>query len=277
MAGFIGSPQMNLLDVRVEGGALYLGTHRVRLEAVAGAAPAGGITVGVRPEGWELVGADDGIPVRIDLVEELGSDSFAYGSADLGDRRRRVSVRLPHRDPAAAGTHDPRRGAAAGRPPLRRRDRPPPDADPSYLTYRENATRRSGDGLRRAAPLPLDPRPSVRDVTSGSRTLWEQGEEPGHEVAALAVALLLTATTIDLALADRLGLLFDLTFVTVCARAALMVRPADFFTVGVLPPLAMLACVASARGRRAGFRRARAGRRRAGDRVRACPRTRSPS
>ncbi len=84
----------------------------------------------------------------------------------------------------------------------------------------------------------------MRDVTSRSRTLWEQGEEPGHEVAALAVALLLTATTIDLALADRLGLLFDLTFVTVCARAALMVRPAGFFTVGVLPPLAMLACVA---------------------------------
>ena len=81
-------------------------------------------------------------------------------------------------------------------------------------------------------------------MTSGSRTLWDQGEEPGHEVAALAVALLLTAMTIDLALADRLGLLFDLTFVTVCARAALMVRPADFFTVGVLPPLGMLACVA---------------------------------
>ena len=80
-------------------------------------------------------------------------------------------------------------------------------------------------------------------MSRGSRTLWESGEEPGHEVAALAVALLLTATTIDLALGDRLGLLFDLAFVTVCARAALTVRPADFFTVGVLPPLAMLACV----------------------------------
>ena len=81
-------------------------------------------------------------------------------------------------------------------------------------------------------------------MTSGSRTLWESGEEPGHEVAALAVALLLTAVTVDLTLSDRLGLLFDLAFVTVCARAALMVRPADFFTVGVLPPLAMLASVA---------------------------------
>jgi hypothetical protein len=83
----------------------------------------------------------------------------------------------------------------------------------------------------------------VRDVRSGSHTLWESGEEPGHEVAALAVALLLTAVTVDLALSDRLGLLFDLAFVTVCARAAVMVRPADFFTAGVLPPLAMLACV----------------------------------
>ena len=63
-------------------------------------------------------------------------------------------------------------------------------------------------------------------------------------MAALAVALLITATTIDLALGDRIGLLFDLAFVTVCARAALMVRPAHFFTVGMLPPLAMLACMA---------------------------------
>lgn len=80
-------------------------------------------------------------------------------------------------------------------------------------------------------------------MTSAAPTLWEQGDDPGHEVAALTVALLLTATTIDLALADDLGLLFDLAFVTVCAVAALRVRPADFFTVGVLPPLAMLSAV----------------------------------
>ena len=83
----------------------------------------------------------------------------------------------------------------------------------------------------------------MEDVTSASRTLWDEGDDPGHEMAALAVALLLTATTIDLLLGDRLGLLFDLTFVTVCATTALLVRPSDFFTVGVLPPLAMLATV----------------------------------
>ncbi|WP_322937937.1 ABC transporter ATP-binding protein [Nocardioides bizhenqiangii] len=104
VAGFIGSPQMNLLDVRFDGTGLFLGTHRIRLEATADVASVRRVTVGVRPEGWDLVGADEGIPVRIDLVEELGSDSFAYGSAQLGDRTRTVSVRLPRRDPAAVGT-----------------------------------------------------------------------------------------------------------------------------------------------------------------------------
>jgi len=95
---------MNLLDVRAEDGVLRVGDHRLRLAMTSDAAPAGGITVGVRPEGWEVVGAGAGIPVRIDLVEELGSDSFAYGTAALGDSTRTVSVRLPHRDHAEVGT-----------------------------------------------------------------------------------------------------------------------------------------------------------------------------
>ncbi|AIY18637.2 hypothetical protein KR76_21090 [Pimelobacter simplex] len=62
-------------------------------------------------------------------------------------------------------------------------------------------------------------------------------------MVSLAVALLLTATVLDLLLSDGLGLLFDLAFVTVCVGAALAVRPSDFFAVGVLPPLAMFAIV----------------------------------
>ncbi len=73
------------------------------------------------------------------------------------------------------------------------------------------------------------------------RTLWEEGREPGRDVAALTFAVLLTALVVDLLLSHRLGLLFDLTFVTLCVAAALTVRPPDYFTIGVLPPLAMLA------------------------------------
>lgn len=75
------------------------------------------------------------------------------------------------------------------------------------------------------------------------RTIWDEGRRPGHEVVALTVALLLTAVVLDLLLSVRLGLLFDLAFVTLCVLAAIRVRPADFFTVGVLPPLAMLTAV----------------------------------
>lgn len=47
----------------------------------------------------------------------------------------------------------------------------------------------------------------------------------------------------DLALTDTLSVFYDLAFVTLCLAAALSVRPRDFFVVGVLPPLLMLATV----------------------------------
>ena len=37
--------------------------------------------------------------------------------------------------------------------------------------------------------------------------------------------------------------MFDLSFVALCVALALMVRPRDFFTIGVLPPLMMLGVV----------------------------------
>ena len=77
-----------------------------------------------------------------------------------------------------------------------------------------------------------------------ARTLWEEGREPGREVAALTVALLMTVTVIEVGFADRLGMLFDVVFIALCLYAALSVRPSDFFTVGVLPPLVMLGIVA---------------------------------
>ena len=105
VAGFIGSPQMNLLPARPRPDGVYLGALRLDLDVdLTADVPDGGLTVGVRPESWQVVGAGAGVPVRIELVEELGSDSFAYGLADLGGRSITVSVRLPHRDPAAAGS-----------------------------------------------------------------------------------------------------------------------------------------------------------------------------
>jgi uncharacterized protein DUF6542 len=72
------------------------------------------------------------------------------------------------------------------------------------------------------------------------RTLWEEGHESGSQVAVLGVALALTSAVLDLWLFDSLTLFFDICFVLLCVAMALLVRPRDFFTVGVLPPLLMV-------------------------------------
>lgn len=80
-------------------------------------------------------------------------------------------------------------------------------------------------------------------VRQRPRTLWEQGRRPAREVVTLAIAVLMTAVVLDLLLSAGLGLFYDLVFVTLSVVAALSVRPADFFAVGVLPPLAMFTVV----------------------------------
>jgi hypothetical protein len=73
-----------------------------------------------------------------------------------------------------------------------------------------------------------------------TRTIWEEGREPGSRVVALGVALALTVAVLDSLVAGRIELLFDLCFVLICIGVALLVRPSDFFAVGVLPPLLMI-------------------------------------
>ena len=72
------------------------------------------------------------------------------------------------------------------------------------------------------------------------RTLWEEGHESGRQVVVLGVALALTITALDLVVFGRLTAFFDICFVLCCVALALLVRPSDFFTVGVLPPLLMV-------------------------------------
>jgi hypothetical protein len=69
---------------------------------------------------------------------------------------------------------------------------------------------------------------------------WREGFEPGRQVAALGLALVMTVVAVDLALVGKLSLFFDLCFIVVCLGLAALVHPADFFLVGVLPPLIMV-------------------------------------
>jgi multiple sugar transport system ATP-binding protein len=73
VAGFIGSPAMNLLVAPVSGGKAKLGSFSLDVPASAGSS----VTVGVRPEGFSP--ASSGFEVAVEAVEELGADAFVYG------------------------------------------------------------------------------------------------------------------------------------------------------------------------------------------------------
>ncbi len=76
VAGFIGSPAMNLFTLPIVDSAVSLGDWSITLpREVAGAA--GEVVVGVRPEHFELGGL--GVEMEVDVVEELGADAYLYG------------------------------------------------------------------------------------------------------------------------------------------------------------------------------------------------------
>jgi hypothetical protein len=80
--------------------------------------------------------------------------------------------------------------------------------------------------------------PSLHARRRPPADFWN-GDTSGSEVVALCCALALTAATLEITLVGHLRLFFDLCFVLICLAAAVMVRPRDFFSVGVLPPLLM--------------------------------------
>ena len=96
VAGFIGSPQMNLLEgVADEGGAVKVGSYHVPVDKTAEKKMQGKVTVGVRPETWRLVSDNEGgLPILVTVVEELGADSFVYGTSDVEGVPSNVTVRV---------------------------------------------------------------------------------------------------------------------------------------------------------------------------------------
>ncbi|WP_250446960.1 ABC transporter ATP-binding protein [Actinotalea sp. C106] len=89
VAGFIGSPAMNIGSFKVADGVAQLGATRIPLErSIVGAMTPedkGHVTLGFRPESLDIVsqGTEGAIPVKVTLIEELGSDAFVYGEIDI--------------------------------------------------------------------------------------------------------------------------------------------------------------------------------------------------
>jgi multiple sugar transport system ATP-binding protein len=83
VAGFMGSPAMNLRTVDVVPGGVQLGNTVVPLEeATLEATRAAGLSsliLGLRPESLFTDAAGDGLKLEVMLYEELGADAYAYG------------------------------------------------------------------------------------------------------------------------------------------------------------------------------------------------------
>ena len=108
VAGFIGSPAMNLKTVPLVDGGAKIGGLLVPLRRdVASAASAAGlssVTLGIRPEAFTI--ATDGRPgldLRVDIAEELGADAYVYGTAALDGSDEQFVVRVD-------GKHVPQMG-----------------------------------------------------------------------------------------------------------------------------------------------------------------------
>ena len=102
VAGFIGSPAMNLLALPTVDGGVQFGTtvHPIERSALTAAGPK--ITLGVRPEDLEL--GDQGIAVTVEVVEELGADAYIYATMASGEDSLPIIARVDGRNPPEKGS-----------------------------------------------------------------------------------------------------------------------------------------------------------------------------
>ncbi len=113
MAGFIGSPAMNLRPAELTEGGARIGNIVLPLKPdvlkAAQSANVSKILLGIRPESFQAEGqssqdAASGLKVHVKLVEELGADAFVYGSLEGdSDGDKNYVVRFDGRVPPRIG------------------------------------------------------------------------------------------------------------------------------------------------------------------------------
>ena len=118
VAGFIGSPAMNIGTFPIVEGIATVGSAGIAVPrdvlSTLTADDNNTITIGFRPEALDVVpeGTPDAIPVVVNIVEELGSDAFVYGS--LVGEAGAADVRSGAGDAQVIVRVDPRQVPAKG-------------------------------------------------------------------------------------------------------------------------------------------------------------------
>ena len=95
VAGFIGSPPMNLIPAEVRGGALHVAGVDMPVSRSLGAD--GPVTLGVRPAALRI--APTGLPARVYLIEDLGDTTIV----DLDVAGQVIKLRSDHRPQVREG------------------------------------------------------------------------------------------------------------------------------------------------------------------------------
>jgi len=106
VAGFIGSPAMNLFELQVpgDGSGPRFGGYEFKVPREALAKVGGDrVTVGVRPESLEVAGTDTGIEAEVILVEELGSDAYVHAGVQEGGQEVVLVARVNPKNPPHKG------------------------------------------------------------------------------------------------------------------------------------------------------------------------------
>ena len=104
VAGFIGSPAMNLVEATVDGGVGALRPVLACRSRRAGRPPDGPVVLGIRPESFEDAAFAPGLPtidVAVEVLEDLGSDAHVFFTVDARSITAEVlEESLPTRRPA---------------------------------------------------------------------------------------------------------------------------------------------------------------------------------
>jgi len=105
VAGFIGSPSMNLLTADVTDGAVTIGGVVSPLpgKLAGGTRGMSSVIVGLRPEAFAASTDGGGLPLVVSLVEELGADTYVYGSIEGTSMDKPLIARLEGRSTIRVG------------------------------------------------------------------------------------------------------------------------------------------------------------------------------
>lgn len=106
VAGFIGSPAMNLIPAEHDGTSVQVGRTSIKnLDAALAKTKSRDLILGIRPEDFIIHdNAGEGWQVEVGLTEVLGADAYVYGKLRLGHGESEVVLRVDGRNIPSVGS-----------------------------------------------------------------------------------------------------------------------------------------------------------------------------